>query len=399
MPRADRSRRACALSWGQPRGEGDLNPRAQAHWISNPAPYQARRSPQGRIHWEPAINAFGATCISAVRNAARRTGLYQMRVSGPRGPRSRMGRGVPTTSSRMRPRTVWGRPTHDPAPCLESSPDHPAADRTPPRRRAESGRGRRRPLVVLPRIRSSLVRMAGRCSAVGIAAGRRAPREGIRLPSHLPPTQRGPGVLCRLLEWNALAVVPFVRDVCAVLVAGMGRLSRRQRTLCGRNRSSAEARRFALDSRLSPPAAASPHPRAGPGRPHRILPAHPIPAVRRLPSPPMAPGGPRGTPRCGPDWIPHVRLRPGVPRRRLARLGARQPDWCDRRGPPRRPGGRLPPGDRRREVRLGVRRPVRRALPREDAEGNGPLQAPVLDLPPRLYARDSAATRRVRAVP
>src|SRR5438552_18168880 len=106
-------------------------------------------------------------------------------------------------------------------------------------------------------MRSWLVRMAGRCVAVGVAAGRRAPRVGIRLPSDLPPAQRGPSVLCWLLEWNALAPLPFVRDVCAVLGGGMGRLSGCERTLCGRNRSNAEARRFALDSRLSPPAAAS----------------------------------------------------------------------------------------------------------------------------------------------
>src|SRR5438552_5941488 len=104
--------------------------------------------------------------------------------------------------------------------------------------------------------------MAGRCVAIGITAGRCASREGIRVLSHLPPAQRSPSVLCWLLEWNALAPLPFVRDVCAVLGGGMGRLSGCERTLCGRNRSNAEARRFALDSRLSPPAPASPHSRA-----------------------------------------------------------------------------------------------------------------------------------------
>src|SRR6266581_2787585 len=51
----------------QPRGEGDLNPRAQsarglraAEPLSNPAPYQARRSPQARPIEDRAINAFGA---------------------------------------------------------------------------------------------------------------------------------------------------------------------------------------------------------------------------------------------------------------------------------------------------------------------------------------------------
>src|SRR5207249_3134181 len=288
------------------RGEGDLNPRAQAHWISNPAPYQARRSPQGRIHWEPAINVFGATCIPTVQKAAGRTGLYRMRVSGPRTP---------------------------------------------------------------------------------------------QIPAPIAVCRLIPGVLCWLLEWNALAPLPFVRDVCAVLGGGMGRLSGCERTLCGRNRSNAEARRFALDSRLSPPAPASPHSRASSGRPHRILPPHPVPAVRRLSSPPVAQGGPRGTPRCGPDWIPHVRLCPGVPRQRLARPGAREPDRCARRGPPGRPSLRLPAWGRRRGVRIGGRRPVRRALPRANASGDGTLEALVLDLPPRLHERDSAATRRFRAVP
>src|SRR5437867_2335343 len=38
-------------------------------------------------------------------------------------------------------------------------------------------------------------------------------------------------------------------------------------------------------------------------------------------------------------------------------------------------------------------------LPRANASGDGTLEALVLDLPPRLHERDSAATRRFRAVP
>src|SRR5438309_6508606 len=65
-------------------------------------------------------------------------------------------------------------------------------------------------------------------------------------------------VLCGLLERDVVAAVPLVRDVRTILRFRMGRISRGQRTLCGRSRARNEARRFDLDSRLPSVPAASP---------------------------------------------------------------------------------------------------------------------------------------------
>src|SRR2546426_9326406 len=247
-----------------------------------------------------------------------------MRVSGSRGPSQpdsippRLPRGA---AKDLNVSPIRG--TYDPPPRLEPPADQPPADWESARRSAESGRGRRGPGGVLPRIQGALVRLAGGGPAFGDAAGRRTPREGVRLSPGVPPAESRAGVLCGLLERDIVAIVPFVRDVRAILSIGMGRISRGQRTLCGRSRARNEPQRFDLDSRLPLVPAAPPDSNPRPGCAHRILPAYPVPAVRRVPSPPVASGGPRRPARGGPDRVSHVRLCPRVPRERLAGPGAR----------------------------------------------------------------------------
>src|SRR2546421_3862849 len=68
-------RKTCRVS-ATARGEGDLNPRAQSALdprgrpfvLSNPAPYQARRSPQPAPIKAQPINAFGATVRSPLEH-------------------------------------------------------------------------------------------------------------------------------------------------------------------------------------------------------------------------------------------------------------------------------------------------------------------------------------------
>src|SRR2546428_7671894 len=63
------------------------------------------------------------------------------------------------------------RGTYDPPPRLEPPADQPAADWESARRSAESGRGRRGPGGVLPRIQGALVRLARVGPCFGDAAG------------------------------------------------------------------------------------------------------------------------------------------------------------------------------------------------------------------------------------
>src|SRR2546428_1905336 len=150
------------------------------------------------------------------------------------------------------------RGTYDPPPRLEPPADQPAADWESARRSAESGRGRRGPGGVLPRVQGALVRLARGGPAFGDGGGRRTPREGIRLSPGVPPAENRASLLCGLLERDVVAAVPLVRDVRAILRFRMGRISRGQRTLCGRSRARNEARRFDLDSRLPSVPAAPP---------------------------------------------------------------------------------------------------------------------------------------------
>src|SRR2546428_10090821 len=111
-----------------------------------------------------------------------------MRVSGSRGPSQpdaippRLPRGAPKDLNVSRIRG-----TYDPPPRLEPPADQPAADWESARRSAESGRGRRGPGGVLPRVQSALVRLARSGPPFADRRGRRTPREGIRLSPGVPP--------------------------------------------------------------------------------------------------------------------------------------------------------------------------------------------------------------------
>src|SRR5438445_4505464 len=113
----------------------------------------------------------------------------------------------------------------------------------------------------------------------------------------------------------------------------------------------------------------------------------------------MAPGNPSRDARRRPDRLPHLRLRPRIPGKRPAGPGPRQPDWHDRRGSSGRPSRCVPSRGRCREVQFDLDRSLRRPFDRATEERAGTVEAPLLDLPPRLHEGHPGRARCVRTIP
>ena len=111
-------------------------------------------------------------------------------------------------------------------------------------------------------------------------------RRGRDSGTHLARVLRG------LRQRHALAAVPRPRLARHLRPRLLARLSRRERALrCGCG-GAAEARRPHLGPGLPAAARAAAHPRGAAGRPHRVLPPHPVPRERGLPGPAAARGDP-----------------------------------------------------------------------------------------------------------
>ena len=148
------------------------------------------------------------------------------------------------------------------------------------------------------------------------AAGRRdasSSRKSIRARAGVAHANAGEALLPRLLEPHALAAVPLADRAGAVRSEGLGALRSGEPALRGSGGRGHGPRRTRHGSRLPSHDGTASHPAPAARCAHRVLPPHPVSALRRIPDPALVSGAAAGRARMRPDRLPLPRLRGELP--------------------------------------------------------------------------------------